>query len=195
MESWNDKRILRFTLVGAAVALVVAIISDDQWRAWVPTVVLTVATVVVAAININRQQRNIIRGILRRNHAELMEQAITDPDLAEVWPSRGDLSPRQRKQHLYADQILQNIFAFLATGEHSPAQARRALERAFQSPIVRDAWWAAAQERAKAVEPGTTEYAFYHLANEAYVLSETHTDPQVTNGPEYRPSPAPESPS
>jgi len=127
-----------------------------------------------------------VRGILRQNHAKLMELALTDPDLAEVWPTRGEhLTPRQRRQHLYADQILQDIFAFLASGEHSQEQARRALERAFQSSMVRDAWSAVAPERAKVVVPGTPEYTFYQLANEAYVLSETET--LETIGPEYRP--------
>jgi hypothetical protein len=161
-----------------------------------PAVVVAALSVVVTMITFARGQRQLSRGILRQNHAKLMELALTDPDLAEVWPSRGDhLTPRQRKQHLYADQMLQDIFAYLAGGEHSEEQAWRALKRVFRSPIVRDAWLAAAQERAKVVVPGTAEYAFYQMANEAYVLSETEADPQEINGLEYPLSRAPESPS
>jgi Family of unknown function (DUF6082) len=174
-------------------ALLSVVITDEQWNSWAkigdafgaPAVVVAVA---VAVITYSRGQRQQTRNALRRSHINLIMAALNDPDLAEVWPSRGEhLSPRQRKQHLYADQILQDIFAHMASGEHSATQTRRALERAFQSPIVRDAWWAVAPARAKVVEPGTAECAFFQLANEAYVLAEAATDPQETSGLEYRP--------
>jgi hypothetical protein len=168
-----------FACVGV-VALLALVFTDEQWGRWARigdafgtlAAIVAVVTVATAVTMSARQQRQVNRTMLHQNHADLIGMALAHPHLAEVWRMDGDtLTTEEIQQRLYAYQILQDIFAYLKSGEHSEAQASSALARVFQSPIVRDVWQTTARERAEVVKPGTAEHAFYQLANEAHVLA------------------------
>jgi hypothetical protein len=175
---------------------------SEQWGSWAIGAAFGALAVVVAvfgvAVDTNAflvEQRQVSLTMLQKNHAELIRAALDHPHLAETWRTPDDhhLTTEELQQRLYSYQRLQVIFAYWVSGEHSDAQVKAALKRAFQSPIMRYVWWSTAPDREEVVVPRTAEHAFYQLANAAYVLAEKTADPQGANSLECPPSRAPES--
>jgi hypothetical protein len=104
---------------------------------------------------------------LRRLHMELVKMAIDDPSLAEVWGAfRGEVSPEQRRQYLYANLIFSHHFLNYKLEIVTESEMRGHLRDLVRNPIFRRYWVAAEPGRRHLVE-GSIESRFDHLVDEA----------------------------
>ncbi|MEV0176661.1 DUF6082 family protein [Streptomyces sp. NPDC050803] len=85
----------------------------------------------------------------QRQHWELLSKAIDDPDLAEVLDLYEDpLSPKQRRQYLFANALYTNLLLYYRIGNISREEFFGLARGMFQNPIVREYWYATQKHRA-----------------------------------------------
>ncbi|WP_370080557.1 DUF6082 family protein [Streptacidiphilus sp. MAP12-16] len=99
-----------------------------------------------ALLDSNAQLRRSAEADLRSLHMQLLRMGIDDPELAAVWPS-GSGPPERRRQFLYANLIFSHYFLNHRLGIVTDEEVRGHLRILGQSPVFRDYWRTAAEER------------------------------------------------
>ncbi|MEV1080381.1 DUF6082 family protein [Streptomyces sp. NPDC050211] len=85
----------------------------------------------------------------QRLHWELLSKAIDDPELAEVLDLyEGTVSSKQRRQYIFANALYTNLLFYYRIGNLSRDEFFKHARGIFQSPIVREYWYATRQQRA-----------------------------------------------
>lgn len=104
---------------------------------------------------------------LRRLHMELLKMAIDDPSLAEVWSNfRGEVSPQQRRQYLYANLIFSHLFLNYKLEIFSETEMRAYLRDITTSTVFRQ-YWIAAEPGRRFLAESSAEHYFGILVDEA----------------------------
>lgn len=104
---------------------------------------------------------------LRRLHMELVKMAIDDPSLADVWSAfRGEVSPEQRRQYLYANLIFSHYFLNYKLEIVTEAEMRGHLREMVRNPIFRE-YWVAAEPGRRPLAEDSMESHFGALVDEA----------------------------
>ncbi|WP_030939556.1 DUF6082 family protein [Streptomyces sp. NRRL S-646] len=94
----------------------------------------------------------------QRQHWELLSKAIDDPDLAEVLDLyEGGVSPKQRRQYLFANALYTNLLFYYRIGNLSRDEFFKHVRGTFQNPIVREYWHATRQQRASIADTDEAE--------------------------------------
>lgn len=106
---------------------------------------------------------------LRALHVDLLKMSVNDCDLARVWPwPDQDMTEVEMKQFLYANLILQYQRLALDIGRHTEEEMRAILRYLFTSPLMRDFWRKAADERAAMLTPDNPGWWFEQLASDIF---------------------------
>ena len=106
---------------------------------------------------------------IRTLHVQLVKMSLDDEDLAEVWPEYNvGLGPKLRKQHRYANLIIQHQRMLYEVGVFDAVDTQRILHYLMTSPIIRDFWASCMVARQVIVNEGSTEWAFNQLIDAAY---------------------------
>lgn len=118
---------------------------------------------------------------IRACHVELMRLSMEDGDLAEVWPEfRAGLSSKQTKQYAYANLIVQHQRMMWDLGELDKAQVMGVFQYLFASRLMRDFWEARMLARHVFARPGTTEWAFDQIVDDAFSETPPPEPPPAT---------------
>ncbi|MEU6530086.1 DUF6082 family protein [Streptomyces sp. NPDC046928] len=95
----------------------------------------------------------------QRLHWELLSKAIDDPELAEVLDLyEGPVSPKQRRQYIFANALYTNLLFYHRIGNLTREEFFKHARGIFQSPIVREYWYAARQQRASISDTDEAEF-------------------------------------
>ncbi|MGW0759429.1 DUF6082 family protein [Streptomyces sp. NPDC002814] len=85
----------------------------------------------------------------QRQHWELLSKAIDDPELAEVLDHyEGNLTPKQRRQYLFANAMYTNLLTSYRIGNLSKDEFFQHVRGMLQNPVMREYWHAGEQQRA-----------------------------------------------
>jgi hypothetical protein len=107
--------------------------------------------------------------VFRELHVHLLELAINDDDLAEVWPEYGpDISPRQRKQFLYANLILSHLNLSYRIADRDEQFWRETVADVFLSPIVQEFWQTVREYRLRVRSGESVGGEFDRLCEEGF---------------------------
>lgn len=119
--------------------------------------------------DLHRSAEADIRGL----HLHLLELAIGDPELAEVWPEFAPgLPPLRRKQFLYANLILSHLNMSRRVVERGDAYLPGVLADVFTSPIMQEFWTAVRGQRQQMRTEGP-DMTFDELCEVAYQAATT----------------------
>jgi hypothetical protein len=89
----------------------------------------------------------------QRLHWELLSKAIDDPELAEVLDLyETPVSPKQRRQYLFANALYTNALFYLRIGNISREEFHGYVRGILQNPVVREYWYATRHQRATIAE-------------------------------------------
>jgi len=102
---------------------------------------------------------------LRSLHMRLIGMAIEDPRLAEVLPSHVGTDETTRRQHLYANLLLQHVWLQYTAGIASEEEMVSNVRHLFASPKVREYWKDTAKIRRNVYVPGTQEISLAGVAD------------------------------
>ncbi|MCO8277983.1 DUF6082 family protein [Actinoplanes sp. TRM 88003] len=105
-----------------------------------------------------------VRGL----HMELMNMALGDPALADVLPSHGGESERTRRQHIYSNLLLQNVWLQYTIGIDSEDEMVSNIRHLFASPKIREYWSATAMTRKNILVSGTHEQSLARVADTVF---------------------------
>jgi hypothetical protein len=106
---------------------------------------------------------------IRALHTDLMKMAIDDNDLADVWPPlQPGLRPRQNRQYLYANLVIQHAWLNVQIRDYSEAEMRNNLRYLLASPVIRQYWADTQATRERLLVPGTPEFVFNEIADEVF---------------------------
>jgi hypothetical protein len=106
---------------------------------------------------------------IREHHVTLIKMAMDDEDLAEVWPEYNvGLSAKVRKQHKYANLIIQHQRMLYELGVYESTDAKTMLHYLMTSPVIRGFWETCMVARQVIVNNGSLEWAFNRLIDAAY---------------------------
>lgn len=117
----------------------------------------------------NRALHQSAEASFRELHMKLLEMAIDDPSLAQVWPPYGDdVSTGRARQFLYANLMLQHQAFAIRFAHRDPEYVRDTLRFCFTSPVVRE-FWARTMAGRRAMTPADPEIvAFEQICDEVY---------------------------
>ncbi|MFI9615357.1 DUF6082 family protein [Streptomyces sp. NPDC052023] len=94
----------------------------------------------------------------QRQHWELLSKAIDDPELAEVLDLyEVPVSDKQRRQYIFANVLYTNLLFYYRIGNLNREEFLKHARGIFQSPIVREYWYATRQQRASISETDEAE--------------------------------------
>lgn len=117
----------------------------------------------------NECAQKIAEAAVRGQHNALISAAITDPALAAVWPDLGyGDSDENRKQYLYANEIISLQCMSYTLGYLTRDQAEATMYYLFESPIMRSFWEQSRTARMESTPHGGQMWKFYELTDEAY---------------------------
>ncbi|MEV0693872.1 DUF6082 family protein [Streptomyces sp. NPDC050388] len=103
-------------------------------------------------------QRHANLASQQRQHWELLSKAIDDPELAEVLDVfEVPASPVRRRQYLYANALYTNLLFYYRIGNLTKDEFFKRVRGTFQNPIVREYWYATAQQRASIADTEEAE--------------------------------------
>jgi hypothetical protein len=107
--------------------------------------------------------------VFRELHMHLLEMAINDEDLAEVWPEYGpDVSAQRRKQFLYANLILSHLNLSYRIAERDEQLWLETVADVFGSPVVQDFWEAVRDYRLRMRSGDAVSRTFDRLCEEGF---------------------------
>jgi hypothetical protein len=117
----------------------------------------------------NRALHQSAEASFRELHMKLLEMAINDPSLAQVWPSYGDdVSTERTRQYLYANLILQHQAFAIRFANRDVEYVRGTVRFCFSSPVVREFWAQTMAQRDAMVATDPQVIAFQRLCDEVY---------------------------
>ncbi|MFE2040989.1 DUF6082 family protein [Streptomyces sp. NPDC059477] len=94
----------------------------------------------------------------QHQHWELLSKAIDDPELAEVLDHYDvSLSPKQRRQYLFANALYTNLLFYYRIGNLSKEEFFQHVRGMLQNPVVREYWKAGRQQRASITDTDEAE--------------------------------------
>ena len=102
-----------------------------------------------------------VRGL----HMELINMALADPALAEVLPSHAGQNATTRRQHLYSNLLLQNVWLQYTVGISTEEEMISNIRHLFASPKIRDYWGATSMIRKQVYVRGTSEHGLADVAD------------------------------
>jgi hypothetical protein len=102
---------------------------------------------------------------VRKLHVSLIQMATQDARLAEVWPSGVGTDEVTRRQHMYANLLLQHVWLQYTAGIASKEEMISNLRHLFTSPRVRAYWEETAKIRRNVYVDGTEELTLAMLAD------------------------------
>ncbi|MCM4082436.1 DUF6082 family protein [Paractinoplanes hotanensis] len=102
-----------------------------------------------------------VRGL----HMELMNMALDDAALADVLPNHGGQDEKSRRQHIYSNLLLQNVWLQYTVGIASEEEMVSNVRHLFASPKVRDYWGATTTTRNNVYVQGTQEQTLAKVAD------------------------------
>ncbi|WP_433612846.1 DUF6082 family protein [Dactylosporangium sp. CA-139114] len=106
---------------------------------------------------------------LRALHMQLLRMAIDDEDLAEVWPEyRPEITPRQRKQFLYANLVLSHVNLSYRIADRDERVWLETIVEVFESPVVQQFWESVRETRLRVREGDPLSREFDRMCEEAF---------------------------
>ncbi|MFF8480803.1 DUF6082 family protein [Streptomyces antibioticus] len=105
-----------------------------------------------------RSQRDSNLASQQRLHWELLSKAIDDPELAEVLDLyEVPVNSKQRRQYIFANALYTNLLFYYRIGNLSHEEFFKHVRGIFQSPIVREYWYATRHQRASITDTDEAE--------------------------------------
>ncbi|MFI6547094.1 DUF6082 family protein [Streptomyces prunicolor] len=117
----------------------------------------------------NECAQKVAEAAVRGQHNALISAAISDPLLADVWPSYGQDTPTEtRKKFLYANEIISLQCMSYTLGYLTSDQAEATMYHLFESATLRSFWEQTRVARMESTPHGGQMWKFYELTEEAY---------------------------
>ncbi|MFD6286918.1 DUF6082 family protein [Streptomyces sp. NPDC060205] len=107
---------------------------------------------------------------LRAQHQRLLELALRDPLLMEVWPSHDPTLPQERKrQYMYANLIISHHYMCHTGGSFTEEEISVSLRHIFSAALMREFWEWSSSHRQRTIIPAGSMAKFYAVAEQAYL--------------------------
>ncbi len=102
---------------------------------------------------------------VRKQHLQLVQLALNDPQLAAVWPRDAGGDVTAQRQHFYANELIQHMWLAFVSGLSTRDQLVNDLRFLFASPKIRAFWEETAATRHNIYTEGSEDLGLATIAD------------------------------